>query len=85
LPDEDQAIGKIITCRSGPIYPPHVLRSGYPPVYYCARHDNRVEQIEKIVNNAKSALGTGNAQIGNVVIAPLSDSETLKDVLMKNN
>jgi hypothetical protein len=48
-----------------------------------AGHDHRIEQIENIVNNAKSAMGTGNSQIGNVVIATLSDSKTLTDVLMK--
>jgi hypothetical protein len=74
---------KPIPCRSGPIYPPDILRSGCPPVDYGPGHDHRVEQIEKIVNNAKSALGTGNSQIGNVVIAAFSDSKTLIDVLMK--
>lgn len=47
------------------------------------RHDDRLEKIENIANNAKSALGTVNSQIGKIVIVAFSDNKPLKDVLME--
>ncbi len=45
--------------------------------------DKRIKQIENIVNNAKSALGTGNSRIGNIVIEFFTNYEELETVLMK--
>ena len=48
-----------------------------------AGQDERIKQIENIVNNAKSALGTGNSNIGNVVIESFTNYDGLESVLTK--
>jgi hypothetical protein len=48
-----------------------------------AGHEGRNDRICNLVNKAKSALGTGNSQIGNIVIAAFSDKRPLTDLLME--
>jgi hypothetical protein len=46
------------------------------------RHDERIKQINKIVNIAKLDFGTGNSQIGNIVIESFSHNEKLEKIIM---
>jgi len=46
-------------------------------------HKDRNEHIQKMANDAKSALGTANSRIGNIVIESVSANEDLDKVLMK--
>lgn len=46
-------------------------------------HEDRNGHILKMVNNAKSALGTVNSRIGNIVIESVSANDDLEKVLMK--
>ena len=48
-----------------------------------AGHEVRNEHILKMANNAKSALGTKNSTIGNIVIKSLSANEDMEKILMK--
>lgn len=47
-----------------------------------AGHEDRNDRICNLANKAKSALGTGNSQIGDIVIEAFSENKPLKDVLM---
>lgn len=47
------------------------------------KHRDRNEHIREKAMMAKSALGTGNSQIGNIVIKSFSNDEKLEIVLMK--
>jgi hypothetical protein len=46
-------------------------------------HDVRNERILKLANKAKSALGTVNSSIGNIVIESFPDSGNLEKTLME--
>jgi hypothetical protein len=48
-----------------------------------AGHEDRNDRICNLANKAKSALGTGNSKIGNIVIEAFSENKLLKDVLME--
>ncbi len=47
-----------------------------------ADHIDRNEHISDMANNVKTAFGTENSKIGNIVIKSLSENQILKDVLM---
>jgi hypothetical protein len=49
-----------------------------------ARHDERIKQINKIVNIAKLDFGTGNSKIGNVVIESFPNNERLEKILVEH-
>ena len=48
-----------------------------------AGHEDRNDRICNLANQAKSALGTGNSQVGNIVIAAFSEKKTLLNILLE--
>jgi hypothetical protein len=48
-----------------------------------AGHDVRNGRILKLANKAKSALGTINSGIGNIVIKSVSENDDLNKILME--